>query len=85
MSKSLSQELRNLEATNPTVREAAARYDAAMARLTQNIHQVYVSTTTIRCTISCSGPAPHLDEYRAVDTRPTTAATEARKAHDEQP
>jgi hypothetical protein len=67
------------------VRQAAVRLAETTKRLTENIHQVHVYSTFLRCTKSCGGPAPHMDEYRAVDTRPTPQATAAHKALDAAP
>jgi len=79
----LSEDLAELERTDPVVRQAAERLAETMKRISENIHQVYVSPTALRCTLSCSGPVPHMDEYRAADVRPSAEATATRKAHDE--
>lgn len=80
--RSLQAELEDLERTDPDVAKAAQRLQEALDRIRMNIHQVYVLSKTLRCTKSCSGPAPHLDEYRAADVRPPAEQTARNNAAD---
>lgn len=51
----------------------------------RNIHQIEVSHGRLECISSCSGPLPHVSEYRAADVRPSAEATATRKALDAAP
>lgn len=78
----LQAELEELEREDPSIAKVSQRLQEQLERLTENIHQVYVSNKALRCTLSCSGPAPHLDEYRAADVRPPAEQTARNNATD---